>query len=887
LLDKCVYQIPNSGEQFLPNKILSRHFVRMPSLNHPFPCCWCVLVLLLGCFNPVSAQQKLSPNLRTAIANTSGESIVLTATVKDTVQFRKSYGPTIRINKIHKRTKCISFTMLDARVLTNMQTDPNILFIDTNRKPHTEGNFDLVNPAINRINQARQAFPTLHGAGYSVSIKEENFDPDDLDLKGRTFNTSVTPTLISQHATIMAVLVGGAGNSSPQAKGVADQISLTASNFNNLMPDDDALFTDHNILTQNHSYGVNIENFYGNEAVAYDQQIVDHPTLMHIFSSGNIGVAKPTEGTYKDLIFANLTGTFKQSKNVLVVSAIDTTLRVNAFNSRGPAYDGRLKPELTAYGPGGTSEAAAITSGMVTLIQEKYQLTHGTAPDAAMVKAILIASADDIRTAGIDFVTGYGNINANKALRIVEQNQLWQTTLADQDQISFPITINAGVAELKVAVTWTDPPAAVNSPTALVNDIDSWIDTGAGLFLPWVLSPFPHADSLNKPARRKQDHVNNVEFITLSDPAPGTYQLILNSGTLAGASQKVSVAYYFNNAVDFSWSFPVATDIVTADMKNLLVWEAQTDQAGDLYVQINSGDWQLVQAQTDLKALFKWKPPNMLAKAKLKMVIAGNDFLSEEFLISPQLQLKTAFSCTDSVGIYWNKLANATSYDVLTVGDQYLQPLQSTTDTLLVFGQPAPTYFAVVPRLNGDAGVPSGTIDYSTQGAFCYLNFFSALRSDIAEIEINLSLSSFYDVDHVTILKTVNGVQSIFTTITTPELIYEFLDLTTASGIHTYQAQIVFSNGLSLLSDPVELIIEEPGKVILWPNPVTPEDYLNIISEGNRTFRILNQLGEVVLEKELTLLKDELDIDRLPSGLYIYQLLNHKTITDTGRIIKL
>ena len=107
------------------------------------------------------------------------------------------------------------------------------------------------------------------------------------------------------------------------------------------------------------------------------------------------------------------------------------------------------------------------------------------------------------------------------------------------------------------------------------------------------------------------------------------------------------------------------------------------------------------------------------------------------------------------------------------------------------------------------------------------------------------------------------------------------------SGVLIYQAQIVFSNGSAVLSDPVELTIEKPGKAVIWPNPVSKNDYLNIISEGNATFRIFSQIGEIIYEKKLTLLKDELDIESLPTGLYFYQLMNGKTITDTGRIIKL
>jgi hypothetical protein len=295
----------------------------------------------------------------------------------------------------------------------------------------------------------------------------------------------------------------------------------------------------------------------------------------------------------------------------------------------------------------------------------------------------------------------------------------------------------------------------------------------------------------------------------------------------------------------------------------------------------------LVGSQLNLQSPFKWTPAsNELALARLKMVVGGVDFISDEFALSPNLQPKVAFSCPDSVGIYWNKITPASGYTVLTVGEQFLEPLESTTDTVLVFHQPVPTYFAVVPQLNATQGLRSGTINYTEQGAFCYLNFFGAIRTSISSIEVNLSLSSFYNVDRVEILKTVNGSSSIFKTSTTPELTYKFLDLTPEGGVYTYQAKLVFTNGLTLLSDPVQIVLEDPGKVILWPNPVTQEDYLNVISEGDRIFRIINQLGKVVFEKKLTVLKDELDIEFLPSGLYFYQLLNEKMVTDTGRIIK-
>ncbi|MFM8913716.1 MAG: S8 family serine peptidase, partial [Flammeovirgaceae bacterium] len=291
----------------------------------------------------------------------------------------------------------------------NLLSDANVVSMRVHEKPHVEAAIDFSNLAYNRIAKAQQVFPTLTAANEKVSVKEEAFDETDVDLRGRSFKTALTPNTISQHATTMSKLIGGAGNSFYKAKGVATQVNLTASNFLNLLPDAAAVLNSNNILVQNHSYGVGIENYYGEEAVAYDQQVTSNPKLSHVFSSGNSGNTNAADGLYKGLPFANLTGNFKHAKNVVVVTAVDSNLSVNNANSRGPTFDGRLKPELTAYGQGGTSEGAALTSGTITLMQQLYKSKFGIAADASMVKAILIATADDIAAKGIDYATGYGS----------------------------------------------------------------------------------------------------------------------------------------------------------------------------------------------------------------------------------------------------------------------------------------------------------------------------------------------------------------------------------------------------------------------------------------------------------------------------------------------
>jgi hypothetical protein len=213
--------------------------------------CWPLLAFLFVDFNLVYGQRNLSPHLSSITQKVAAGGLKLNVSVKDTIHFKRTYRSKIGIGKIYHSSQCILVSVDNAEILRELQHDPNVLFIDIRRKPHPEGNFDLVNPSINKINQARNAYPNLQGEGFNISIKEENFIESYIDLKGRTFRTAVTSSISSQHATTMAVLVGGAGNSSSLTQGIASRARLTSSDFNNLMPDENALFITNNIRAQN------------------------------------------------------------------------------------------------------------------------------------------------------------------------------------------------------------------------------------------------------------------------------------------------------------------------------------------------------------------------------------------------------------------------------------------------------------------------------------------------------------------------------------------------------------------------------------------------------------------------------------------------------------
>src|SRR5204863_614917 len=108
-------------------------------------------------------------------------------------------------------------------------------------------------------------------------------------------------------------------------KGIASGCSIFSSTYDNLFPDSTDILLQNNVSVQNHSYGTEIQPYYGAEALAYDLQTSLNKNLLHVFSSGNRGDEASSSGNYEGLNgFSNITGNFKMAKNVITVAAIDT-----------------------------------------------------------------------------------------------------------------------------------------------------------------------------------------------------------------------------------------------------------------------------------------------------------------------------------------------------------------------------------------------------------------------------------------------------------------------------------------------------------------------------------------------------------------------------------
>lgn len=297
---------------------------------------------------------------------------------------------------------------------------------------------------------------------------------------------------------------------------------------------------------------------YLDQASQVDNFVRSHPDFLVIFGAGNSG---PSAGT--------ITGE-ANSKNALAVGAStlprpaftpgagDTTAPAD-FSSRGPAGDGRIKPELLAPAsdvisarsrlvegnlPGypdytqmqGTSMAAAVAGGSSALIREYFKkYMDMSTPSAALVKAALINGA---RTAaGGPSKDGFGTIDLAGTIIALKESTF---SLADEwagvsqgEEVTYTFHVSDPTAPFKATLAWTDPPAGPGSAKTLVNDLDLMVKTPDGR-----VYYGNHFAGGNTP-----DRVNNVEQVYLPSPVPGVYTVTISGANVRRNTVQGSSAF--------------------------------------------------------------------------------------------------------------------------------------------------------------------------------------------------------------------------------------------------------------------------------------------------------------------------------------------------------
>ncbi|MEP7148719.1 MAG: S8 family serine peptidase [Acidobacteriota bacterium] len=318
----------------------------------------------------------------------------------------------------------------------------------------------------------------------------------------------------------------------------------------------------------NNSWGAGTNsNSYDSLAAQYDGLVQDGsigPTIDPfniIFSAGNSGASGLTRPKVAKNVIA--VGNTENLRTELAPTSSNNIDDLLSTSSRGPAADGRVKPDICAPGniitgggagtgtstfgfipgdpnhvySGGTSHAAPQVAGAAALFTQFWKNGHvGVNPSPALIKAAIINTAQEMN--GVNTAAaipngneGWGRINMKYMLNTgvpslyVNQEIIFSDPGMGLGMIG---TVADPTKPVRITLVWTDPPGAGNP--ALVNNLDLQVNVGGTFYRGNVFS-----GGVSVPGG-SGDTVNNVEnvFLPAGIPAGTFFSVAVSSVALNG-----------------------------------------------------------------------------------------------------------------------------------------------------------------------------------------------------------------------------------------------------------------------------------------------------------------------------------------------------------------
>jgi hypothetical protein len=238
--------------------------------------------------------------------------------------------------------------------------------------------------------------------------------------------------------------------------------------------------------------------------------------------------------------------------------AANNTQGMSAFSSRGPADDGRVKPDFSAPGSfilstksssttstgwapfnssytymGGTSMATPLTAGATALLLEHLMVNRGhSAPSSALVKAIFAASAHDMAGQYGSSTNGAGETapNNHEGWGLVDMWSAKDASWVDGETVStgddrgWSFNVPSAAADFTIALSWTDPKSTPSASTNLVNDLDLSVKDPSGT---WT---------------NLSNNIDNLRGLTFASPGQGLWEVHVEGTNVPTGPQAFALA---------------------------------------------------------------------------------------------------------------------------------------------------------------------------------------------------------------------------------------------------------------------------------------------------------------------------------------------------------
>lgn len=570
----------------------------------------------------------------------------------------------------------------------------------------------------------------LTGQGVVIGIGDDSNPVRHMDFAGRLINRNVLSG--GAHGIHVMGTAAGAGILDERYTGFAPKASIIAQTVSNVLTNIPAYVQDYGMVITNNSYGNIVDDcetfgVYDLYSRILDQQSSTYPYLQNVFAAGNSG--RMICGNYVPT-FRNVLGGYQSAKNIIAVGNTSENDSLHYVSSKGPARDGRIKPEITAQGKNvasswatniysfntGTSMASpAVAGGLALLYQHYRQLNSGNNPKAGLMKALLCNGATDLGNAGPDYSYGFGWMNLLRSAIMLEKNNYFINSIATgstQDQV---ITVPAGTAQLKVMLYWNDTAASVLASQALVNDLDlEVLDPSSNIVFPFLLDTVPA--NVNNPAGTGVDHINNIEQVVIQNPVAGNYTLRVKGTAVNLNPSQEYFLVYDTIPVSTTLTYPGGGEKFFPGDSMYISWDSWGGPSNTFtleYSKDNGSNWTTI--NNNIAAglrQYKWFIPSGDTTDQAKIRISKNSTAlvstSEAFTIIGNTTVTlSAVQCEGYIAINWTPVIDATDYEVMILQGDEMVPVTTTTATTYTFSglSKDTTYWVTVrPRINGKPG---------------------------------------------------------------------------------------------------------------------------------------------------------------------------------------
>ncbi len=570
----------------------------------------------------------------------------------------------------------------------------------------------------------------LTGQGIVIGIGDDANPVRHMDFAGRMINRNILSG--GSHGIHVMGTAAGAGILDERYTGFAPKASIIAQTVSNLLTNIPAYVQDYGMVITNNSYGNIVDDcetfgVYDLYSRILDQQSSTFPYLQNVFAAGNSG--RMICGNYVPT-FRNVLGGYQSAKNIIAVGNTSENDSLHYVSSKGPARDGRIKPEITAQGKNvasswptniysfntGTSMASpAVAGGLALLYQHYRQLNSGNNPKAGLMKALLCNGATDLGNPGPDYSYGFGWMNLLRSAIMLEKNNYVNNSIATgntQDQV---ITVPANTAQLKVMLYWNDTAASVLASQALVNDLDlEVIDPSSNTVLPFLLDTIPA--NVNNPAGTGVDHINNIEQVVIQNPVAGNYTLRVKGTAVNLNPVQEYFLVYDTIPVSTTLTYPAGGEKFFPGDSMYISWDSWGGPANTFtleYSKDNGGSWTTINnnVAAGLRQ-YKWFIPSSDTTDQARIRITRNSTAmvstSDVFtIIGPSTISLAAVQCEGYIAVNWTPVIDATDYEVMILQGDEMVPVATTTATTYTFSglSKDTTYWVTVrPRINGNPG---------------------------------------------------------------------------------------------------------------------------------------------------------------------------------------